>query len=117
MKMIRGLEHLSCEDRVKELGLFSLEKKRLLGDLIATFQYLKGAYRKDGEGPFIRECSDRMMGNGFKLKEGRFQLDIRKKFFLVNVVRHWNRLAREVVGAPSLKMFKARLDGALSNLV
>ncbi|KFP56873.1 hypothetical protein N323_06948, partial [Cathartes aura] len=55
--------------------------------------------------------------NGFKLKEGRFRLYIRKKFFTVRVVRHWNRLPREVVDAPSLEAFKARLDGALSNLV
>ncbi|KFR13896.1 hypothetical protein N306_02939, partial [Opisthocomus hoazin] len=55
--------------------------------------------------------------NGFKLKEGRFRLDIRKKFFTIRVVKHWNRLPREAVDAPSLEVFKARLDGALSNLV
>ncbi|KFQ83887.1 hypothetical protein N337_03981, partial [Phoenicopterus ruber ruber] len=55
--------------------------------------------------------------NGFKVKEGRFRLDIRKKFFTLRVVRHWNRLPKEVVDAPSLEVFKARLDGALSNLV
>ncbi|KFQ76787.1 hypothetical protein N335_07961, partial [Phaethon lepturus] len=55
--------------------------------------------------------------NGFKLKEGRFTLDIRKKFFTVGVVGHWNRLPREVVDALSLEMFKARLDGALSSLI
>jgi len=62
-------------------------------------------------------CSDRTRGNGSKLKEGRFGLDIRKKFFTMRVVRHWHRLPRAAVNAPSLEMFKARLDEALSNLV
>jgi len=113
----RGLEYLSHEDRLKELGLFSLEKRRLQGDLIGAFQYLKGAYRKDGEGLFTRVCSDRTRGNGSKLKEGRFSLHIRKTFFTMRVVRHWNRLPRGAVDAPSLAVFKARLDGALSSLV
>ena len=100
---MRGLEHLPYGDRLRELGLYSLEKRRLQGDhIIAAFQYLKGAYREAGEGLLIRTCSDRMRENGFKLEEGRFGLDIRKKFFTVRVVRQWNRLPREAVNAHSL---------------
>ena len=63
--MIKGLEHLSYEDRLRELGLFSLEKRRLRGNLIAAFQYIKGAYKKDGEKLFMRSCSDRTRGKSF----------------------------------------------------
>jgi len=117
MKMIRGLEYLSCEDRLRELGLFSLEKRRLQGDLIAAFQDLKGAYRKDGEGLFTRVCSDRTGRTGCKLKEGRFRLDIRKKFFSMMLVRHWPRLPREVVDAPCLEVFKVGWSSEQRGLV
>ena len=105
MKMIRGLENLSYEDRLRELRMSSLEKRRLQGDLIAASQYLKVAYKKAGEGLFTRACSDRTRGNGFKLKEARFRIELRKKFFSVRVVRHGNRFPREVVDAPSLEVF------------
>jgi len=107
----------SYGERLRELRLFSLEKRRLRGDLTVTFHYVKGAYRKDGDNLFSKPCCDRTRSNGFKLKEGRFRLDIRKKLFTMRVVKHWNGLPREVVDAPSLETFKARLDGALSNLV
>ena len=69
--MLRGLEHLSYEDRLRELGLFSLGKRRLQGDLIAAFQYLKGAYRKDGDNLFGKACCHRTRSSIFKLWEGR----------------------------------------------
>jgi len=64
-----------------------------------------------------RVCSDRTRDNGFKLKEGKFGLDVKKKFFMMRVVRHWNWLPRGVTDAPFLAVFKARLDRAWSNLI
>ena len=116
-KMIRGLEHLPYRDMLRELGLFNLEKRRLRGDLIAAFQYLKGAYKQEGSKLFERVDNSRTRGNGFKLKEGRFRLDVRGKFFTVRVVRCWNSCPERLwMPRPSLEVFKARLDGALGSL-
>ena len=66
---------------------------------------------------FTRVDSDRTRGNGFKLRQGRFRSDIRRKFFTQRLVTHWNSLPKEVVDAPSLETFKALLDEALGSLV
>ena len=97
------------------MELCNLEKRRFQGDLIAACQYLKGSYRKEGDRLFSRVCGDIMWGNGFKLKEGIFRLDIRKKSLTVRVVRHWNRLLRDAVDVPSLEAFRVRLDQAPGN--
>jgi len=115
--MIQRQENLSYQERLRELGLFSLEKRRLQGDLIVAFHYFKRAYRKDGKNIFSKAYCDRTRIKGFKLREGRFRLDIRKKFFTMRVVKHWNRLSTVVVEAPFLEIFKTRLDRALSNLL
>ena len=78
---------------------------------------MKGTYKQEGESLFMRVDSDRIRVNGFKLRQERFRLYIRRKFFTQRVVTHWNRLPKEAVDAPPLEAFKARLDVALSILV
>jgi len=81
-----------------------------------SLQYLKGDHKQEGNQLFAQVDNDRTRGNGFELKEGRFSLDVRRKFFTERVVCG-NRLPREVVGALSVEILKARLDGDLGNLI
>ena len=81
-----------------------------------AFQFLKGSYTEEGDRLFSRVCCDRTRGNGFKIKDGTFRLDIMRKFFTQKVLRHWHRLPREVMGSPSLETLKISPDEHLMEL-
>ncbi|KAK4824367.1 hypothetical protein QYF61_014027 [Mycteria americana] len=103
-KLVEGLEGI-------------LEKRRLRGDFIALYSFLRRGSGEGGADLFSLVSSDRTCGNGSKLCQGRFRLDIRKHFFTERVAKHWNRLPREVVDGSSPSLFKRHLDNTLNNML
>ncbi|KAJ7400748.1 hypothetical protein BTVI_102610 [Pitangus sulphuratus] len=115
--MVKGLEGKLYEEWLRSLGLFSLEKRRLRGDLIAVYNFLMRGRGGAGSDLFSVMTSDWTQGKCLNLCQGKFRLDIRKMFFTQRVVGHWNRLPSEVITAPSLTEIKKHLDNILGHMV
>ena len=103
--MMQDQEHFPYEERLGDLERFSLEKRRLRGDLINAYEYLKGGYEVDGAKLFPVLCSSRTRGNGHKLQHRKYHMN-KRKIFTVRVTEHWNRLPREDVESLSVEIFK-----------
>ena len=115
--MIRGQQGRPYIERLRDLNLFSLHKRRLRGDLVTIYKLTRGDQKGLGETLFLLAPPGITRNNGHKLLESRFRLDIRKNYFTVGAARSWNQLPREVVLASTLGVFKKRLDAYLAAVI
>ena len=110
-RMVKGLKKLPYETRLKKLGLYSLERRRLRGDLIETFKILTGKERVNCSKFFeLADVTSGLRGHSLKLFKPRCHTTIRQNFFSSRIVNEWNKLPQEVIDAPSINAFKNRLD-------
>jgi len=109
-RMLPGLSGMPYEDRLRQLGLFSLERRRMRGDLIEVYKMLRGIDRVDSQRLFPRVEMAATRGHRFKVLGGRYRGNVRGKFFTQRVVGEWNRLPSVVVEANSIGSFKRLLD-------
>jgi len=118
IKMIKSLEHLPYEERLSNMGLFNLGKRRLRRDLINVYKYLKGGGKQMNEARlFLVVCSNRTRSNGLKTEHGKFCTNMQKNFYMIRVTEHWNRLLREAVESLSMEIFKTQPDADFCNLL
>ena len=112
--MVEGLESMTYGERLRELGMCSLQQRRARGDRIAVFNYIKGNHVDEGANLFTAALETRTRSNGFKLQERKFHLSSRKHFPTVRELRRWNKLPQRVVASPSLEVFRRRFDEHVS---
>ena len=108
--MVEGLASMTYGERLRELGMSSLQQRRARGNMIAVFNYVKVNHVQEEANLFTAALETRTRSNGLKLQDRRFHLNSRKHFLMVRVVHKWNLLPRRVVESPSLEVFRRRLD-------
>ena len=114
-RLILELRGLDYEERLSRLGLYSLEFRRMRGDLIETYKIMKGIDRIDAGRLFPLVGESRTRGHSLKIRGSRFRTELRRNFFTQRVVNLWNSLPSETVEAPSLNIFKKKIDSFLKN--
>lgn len=115
-RLVPGLRGLSYEDRLNRLNLFSLERRRVRGDLIQVFKMLNGSSRIPVDKFFKPRPAGNRRGHHLMFFKPQTRTSLRASSFEIRVINPWNALPSEIVSSPSLMIFKSRLDGAWASL-